>query len=527
MNLIKKITSMMLLAVLVLNLTACGGGKDEGSASDESKDSSTSKQTQDAGDDKSKDTADKVEYDQVVYAYATFNNIPPEDTLDTIEEEINKITREKIGAEIQLMPIAIFDYASKISLSLQSGEKLDIIQSLGDFNMRVSTKMAYDISDMIDEYAPETKELLGQEILDACVQDGKLFGIPTYKPYALTPMIIYKKDIADELGLDMNGVKSVEDLTDILREVKAAYPDITPVVPVNKGDSGIARTIGEVDFLTDDLFSPKGVLKGDSMEVVDYYSLPEFKDVCDLARVWYNEGLILQDAATTTSTSSELMNAENSFCYIAAYSYPPEDTAASLGAQMGGQNLGAIQIGDAYLDTTAINALSWMVASTTDVPEASLAFLNLTFTDPEIANLLIYGIEDRDYVLDEEGYMSYPEGKDATNVPYTAQLSCGTLGNFFIMHPMVGTSMESLVWEEEQNQIAKKSPAMGFTFDSSSVKTEYSAVNNVIQQYLPVLVCGAVDPEVVLPQFIEELESAGLDLIMDEKQKQLDMWSKE
>lgn len=517
MKLFKKLFAVVLLGIMVLSMVACGNSNDNGTS--ETKEEGTQNNTSDSN------SGQKTQYDKVVYSYATFNNIPSEEILATVEEEINKITRTKIGAEIELMPIAIFDYASKISLSLQSGEKVDIIQSLGDFNLRVSSKMAYDLSDMIDTSAAETKALLGQDLLNACIKDGKLYGIPTYKPYALTPMIIYKQDIADELGIDMLQVKDINDLTDILRQVKAAYPDMTPLVPVNKGDSGIARTIGEIDYLTDDLFSPKGVLQGDSMEVVDYYSLPEFKEVSELARLWYNEGLILKDAATTTSTATELMSADNSFCYIAAYSYPPEDTAASLSAQMGGQPLGAVQIGDAYLDTTSINALSWMVSSTSDVPEAALKFLNMTFTDKDIVNLLIYGIKDRDYVLDGEGYMSYPENQDSTTVPYTAQLSCGTLGNFFIMHPMEGTSFESLAWEEEQNQIARKSPAMGFTFDPSNVKTEYSAVNNVISQYLPVLVCGSVDPESVLPEFIDELKSAGLDSIIEEKQTQLNAWS--
>jgi putative aldouronate transport system substrate-binding protein len=243
-----------------------------------------------------------------------------------------------------------------------------------------------------------------------------------------------------------------------------------------------------------------------------------------MTRTWYKEGLIMQDAATTTSTSSELMTADNSFCYVAAYSYPTADTAASLEGQMGGIDLGAVQIGDAYLNTTSVNALSWMVSSTSKAPEAALKFINLTFTDKDIINTLIYGIKDRDYVLSADGYVSYPEGKDATNVPYTAQLSCGTLGNFFLMYPMVGTNKDSLAWEEEQNQNAKKSPAMGFTFDSSETKTEYTAVTNVIKQYFPGLLCGSVDPETALPEFQDKLKSAGLDTIIAAKQKQLDAW---
>ena len=72
--------------------------------------------------------------------------------------------------------------------------------------------------------------------------------------------------------------------------------------------------------------------------------------------------------------------------------------------------------------------------------------------------------------MNDDGTVSYPEGEDASTVPYTAQLSCGTLGNFFLMYPTAGTNPDSLDWELEQNKTAKTSPAMGFTFDPDSVK---------------------------------------------------------
>lgn len=516
----KKLLVFALLVSMLVSLAACTKDKNE-TGTDGSAESGTtsSEATKEEGSGEESKT-----YEQVVYSYATFNNIPSEEALTSVEDAINAITRDKIGVEVQLMPINIAEYSQKVSLALQSGEKLDIFETLGDFNVRVSAKMAYDITDLIDEHAAETKAIIGEEILAAAEKDGRSYGIPTYKPYALTPMVIYKKAIADELGIDMNEVKNLNDLTEVLRQVKAAYPEMTPLIPANSGDSGVARTIANVDFLTDDYFSPKGVLFGDDLTVVDYYASDEFMEVSKIARTWYEEELILQDAATTTSTGMELMASENSFCYIASYSYPPEDTAISLTAQLGGGELGAVQIGGAYLDTTAINALTWMVSSTSDVPEAALKFLNLTFSDKDIVNLLIYGIEGRDYVLNEAKQASYPEGQDATTVPYTAQISVGTLGNFFNMYPTVGVSEESLLWEEEQNRISKKSPVMGFIFDSSNVKTEYTAVNNVIQQYLPILSTGAVDPEVSIPDFVEQLKLAGLDTIIAEKQAQLDLW---
>lgn len=503
----KRVLAALLVVAMSLGLTACGGN-DSGSVS---------------GTESGK-KAEDGNYDQVTYAYCTFNNIPTEEDLDVVEEEINKITREKIGAEITLMPIAISEYSNKVSLALQGGEKVDIYESLGDFNNYVATDMTYDLTDLLNQYGEGIVETVGDEWLAACTKDGSIYGVPTMKPVALTPMVIYRQDIAEELGIDMTEVSSMEDMTDVLKKVKEAFPDMTPLAPVQTGEIGVSVNYGDVDFLTDDMYSPVGVLIGDDLTVTDLYSTDMFKEKCELVRSWYNDGLVMQDAATTTSAAAETMSSGNYFCYLAAYSYPEADTAASLQAQCGNYSIGAKIIGNAYLSTGDLNSVSWMIASTTDVPEAAMKFLNLTYTDADIINLLIYGVEGRDYVLNEDGTVSYPEGEDSTTVPYTAQLSCGTLGNFFLMYPTAGTNPESLDWELEQNKTAKTSPAMGFTFDSSSVKTQYTAVKNVISQYLPGLICGSLDPDTEIEKFVNALNDAGYQDVLNAKQEQLDAW---
>ncbi|MGB8451028.1 MAG: ABC transporter substrate-binding protein [Anaerocolumna sp.] len=505
MRVVKRIISVLLVTVLAISLSAC---------------SSSSKGSSSGNTGSSTDQADKS-YTKIVYAFVSFNNIP-EDTKE-VEEEINKITREKIGVEVELMPLSISEYSKQVSLAMQGGDQIDVFHSLGDFNQSIASNQAYDITDIIDSCAPETKELIGDTWLEATGKEGKIYGIPAYKPIALQPMFIYRSDIAEESGIDMTKVSSIYDLTQVFEKVKEKYPDMTPLIPVNPGDSGMTRCVPEVDYLTDDYLSPKGVLMSDNTTVLDYYSTDEFKNLCSLTRTWYNEGLILQDAATTTSTSTELMSSGNAFGYIASYSYPTKDTAASLKSQVG-YDLGAAALGEAFLDTTAINAITWMVSSTSKNPEAALKFLNLTYSEPDVVNLIIYGLEGKDYVKNEDGSVSYPEGLDASTVPYTAQLSCGIVGNQFIQNYMEGVDPASLDWELEQNKNARTSAAMGFTFDASKVKVEYSTVVNVINQYLPALSCGSVDPEKELPKFIERLKEAGLDTIIQEKQAQLDSW---
>ena len=75
----KRILALLLASAMTVSLAACGGGESESGSSE-----------------------GEGGYDQVTYAYATFNNIPAGEDLDTVEEAINEITREKINVEVTL-----------------------------------------------------------------------------------------------------------------------------------------------------------------------------------------------------------------------------------------------------------------------------------------------------------------------------------------------------------------------------------------------------------------------------------------
>lgn len=457
---------------------------------------------------------------QIDVAFLSFNRIPETDALASVEEAINAITIPKINATVKLHPFSLTDYWQQVTLLLQSGEGLDVYHSLGDLPQRVSRNEFVDITSMIDQYAPEAKAVVGDAFLKTAMLNGKLYGIPTYKGVALAPNLVYRTDIMEEIGVDPASIKSVYDLTSVFAKVKAKYPDMIPLVPVHTGDIGLVTTLYGVDFLGDDYLRPVAVLIGNDMHVVNFYETQTFKDLITLAREWYEKGYVLKDAATTTSNVLEFMSAGKAFSYIAGYAGTQAYTQISA---QSGQPIGMVRLGQPYLSTSSVNALTWGVSTISKHPDVALKFINLLFTDKDVINLVIYGIEGRDYVKVDADHVRYPEGQDASTVPYTAQLSCGIVGNQFIQYQMEGTDMADLQLMEYENKNSAMSPAMGFTFDSSSVANEYSAVTNVIGQYLPGLITGSMDPA-ELPNFIAKLKEAGIDRIVAAKQQQLDQW---
>ncbi|MNC76046.1 hypothetical protein D3C75_1276910 [compost metagenome] len=61
-------------------------------------------------------------------------------------------------------------------------------------------------------------------------------------------------------------------------------------------------------------------------------------------------------------------------------------------------------------------------------------------------------------------------------------------------------------------------------FDPSAVKTEIAALDAVSDQYVKVLGNGAVDPGKINQKYNDAMKAAGLQKVIDEKQRQYDEW---
>lgn len=503
----KGVVGLLLSMVLVMSLlAACSGGNNDDAKGGTS------------------ESGEKIE--TVVFAMPTFNRVPED--LSAIEDAINEIAIEKANVKIELQLHGVVDYEQKVNLALQSSEQLDVFTSPGQFANFASKQQLYPLTDLIEEHAPELLNILAQDfgegVLAATSMDGEIYGIPANKGMAVPLNFVYNADMLADIGYTADDVNSIHDLPEIFDALLEKYPDVVPFGPVNVSPSTtgiIDYIIGthQVDRLTDT--SRIGVVIGDSGEVVNLFETPEFMEGAKIMRDWYNSGYLQRDAATAMSSFSEMIAAGRGFSYIAGYG--GQAAHIQLSSQMG-QNIEMKRIAPFYFDTAAVNGVVWMVNGGTKVPEAAVKLLNLVFTDEQVLNTLLWGLEGRDYVKVGDRHVKFPEGENADTVDYTAYISSGIVGSESIQYQYEGIDLSDIDLKVRENKETPRSPYFGFIFDQGDVRVEMSAISNIISQYLPGLETGSLDPETTIPKFIEALNNAGAQNVIAAKQEQLDAW---
>ena len=151
-----------------------------------------------------------------------------------------------------------------------------------------------------------------------------------------------------------------------------------------------------------------------------------------------------------------------------------------------------------------------------------MEFLNLMYTDSTLSNLINYGIEDIHYVKKSEHIIAYPDGITNSNSSYGNIIHFGDARLNYMHTPFTEQNYEELEQYSPSNAVT--SSAFGYTFNTENVNKQISAVNHVIKEYRPGLVCGITDIDDLLPKFIDALKEAGIDEIIAENQRQFDQW---
>jgi putative aldouronate transport system substrate-binding protein len=232
---------------------------------------------------------------------------------------------------------------------------------------------------------------------------------------------------------------------------------------------------------------------------------------------WQQEGLIMPDATTSTASSSDLINVVG---YANFENITPSKRAELIAGKYWDVEGVAVEVVSPFISSIGSGGAAYCIPTVCENPEKAMELLNLMYIDQEIADILTYGIEGRDF--------EYVEGSDRQVVRSIEGSTYGVIAwtwpNQAIASTMEGVNPDIWTQNNAFREAAAISPALTFKFDSSTVMNEITACNNVIAKYELGLRWGELNPAEALPEFNEELYAAGLQTIMDEKQKQLDAY---
>lgn len=519
----KKLISMLLVvAMSAAMLIGCGDKGSQTSGNDNGESSEGGSENAGGGNESVEGGSDEAPYEIVVELIGS--GVAQPDTAK-VEEEINKITLPAINCTVKFREITIADHATQLSLLGTDGDRMDIVfvgytTSMNDL---VSNGLLVGLGDLLEQNAPEMLEKAGV-LMDACKVGDDYYCVPgNYYP-ALQDAITYLPDIINQYNIEIpeNPAATYEYADKFYGAIKASGFD---GYPTTYGDGVSANILGKrmekfgANMMADAVY---GVLMDMSKDtqIVNLYETEEYLNECLKHKEWRDNGIIVPDSLTNGETLVGALMAKKICGSIAAVNATYlQNTKKLTGSEMEG-----LIISDTYLSGSSIPEYGLGVTVTSEKPEKAVQLLNMIMTNPDLANLMNYGIEGTHYEKVSEHIIKYPDGVDFTNIGYGNQIvSFGDSSQIYQREPFTEEWFETVDKFSAAN--ADLSQAFGYVFDSSSVRTQVAAVTSVIQEYNPALICGMNDNvEERVQEFIGALKTAGIDEIIAENQRQFDEW---
>jgi putative aldouronate transport system substrate-binding protein len=461
---------------------------------------------------------------EIVVTYMTFLGTPRD--LALVEEEVNKITIPAINARVSLFPLTFFEAASKTSLMISSGEKLDLMMVLfqgGPVNY-VNNGQIIELDELFAKYGEDIARAEGIAMAGGYL-NNTLYAIPSEEKFARQMGVVVRSDLLAKYPIAKNEWDMVgyEDLDALFARVRAGEGENLYMFPLAGSAIATFTFFNTVDVLGTSLASG-GLMNGglDTTRVVNVFATPEYKKHLEWFRKWYLAGYWPKDCVTMTDVAMDLMRSGRYFAAI----NPTEADMKAKYIQDSGWDVQVFNTVKPYAMTSIYQISVWTIPITCEDPETTFKFLNLMYQSEEINNLLHNGIEGVHYVKTGDwGIIDFPEGLNAESTGYYNPL--GVWGDKSIRYqwpPITAGYFDELKTFNAGVDASMMSKALGYCFNSYPVRTEYAAVSDVISQYQAGLESGSLDPAVELPRFLEALNAAGIDKVIAENQKQLDAW---
>lgn len=442
--------------------------------------------------------------------------------LDQIAQAVNAYAREKIGVEVEFLPVDAMESRETYPLWITQGKSIDLmLLNYEDITSYVEQSMILPLDDYLETEGKDIEKLSEEreDILSGGTIHEKKYGIgiPTTLHGHSGGLWIperYLKEV--DFQYEDEHIYSFEEIDKLLASMKKKHPDQYPLgITTQSYDFSVSMFfLNGYESAGSDINT--GVIMSDEgeLQVVDYYETEAYQNWIHQIRDWYLKGYIYPDAAVTTASNVDLLKAG------IIMSIPQNGTPYFYTDEEIGQKMVCLQMTPIQYGPANSKGMFWIIPTTTENAEAAMKFLNLMFSDTYIVNLLECGIEGVDYEKIGENVVTYPEGKNQESIEFFNPI--GAFGDQRLRYSYESDEQMQKILAYSNRAKGVGFEFSGFSFDTSPISMEMEQIEDVLDQYLDVLETGCVDSEVVYPEFVEKLHAAGMQKVLKEKQRQLD-----
>ncbi len=434
---------------------------------------------------------------------------PPED-MAAVTKKANEYIRNKLNAEIHFDFMGWDNYAHKKRMYYSAGEPMDIVFTASwlNYDLEASNGYYFPLDGLIDEFAPETRAILGESVLKAAEVEDRIYALPVPgQCNASASGIKFRKDMVKKYNIDLSKIKKLEDVEPVLKLIKSKQPSI---IPLFNGSQTLNFDILNMENFEGGLKSPGSLnITGKDYKVYNEFTKPELKTFFKTLNKFHKLGYL-----KTPKDKNNIAELNKAFAILNTDLTPVYDEYD--------RNVEWVNI---YLARPSINhssatACMDAISSKTEDPEMDMKLLELINTDTYLNNLLHFGIEGKHYVKVSQNVITHPKDKDFSTPQYLYWM----LGNRYLDFTFSYEDKNIHQALKDFNNAAIDNKAIGFKFESVYVSKESVACYDIWNQYIPKFINGEYDPDKYIPIMNNAFKSAGADKIIAEKQKQLDVW---
>jgi putative aldouronate transport system substrate-binding protein len=159
------------------------------------------------------------------------------------------------------------------------------------------------------------------------------------------------------------------------------------------------------------------------------------------------------------------------------------------------------------------------IPTLSDYAPQAMQYINLMHTDSKLVNMQLFGVEGTHWEFEADGRVNLMD-----SAWYGAHAGAWTVGNIMMQAVTNKEDPEKNRLLIEYANDALDHPSLGFRFRTEPVVAELTAIDTVSAGTSRALYTGYVNPEEVLPTYIDDLKAAGLDTFVNEVKAQYATW---